>query len=147
MENAPISWNSAAVQCASIEVDHVVFQWRCLQPVARGCFRWASLCHAFPVSTHLSVHSSSEMIDAFRWPSLLSALPLLITGRTDSIVVGGSSSERCWADSPTLFRSSASCFTPADCEEEDLLGLFIETGMRQKVCVFSRARPGEDALE
>lgn len=103
-------------------------------------------CHAFP-SPRICRYNTALL----RWPTLpfiaprLRELSLLLTVRTGSLTVGGSSSRTRWADSPTLFRSLFS--TPADSKEEDLRGLFIEAGARQKVCMFSRARPGKDALE
>jgi len=104
MENAHICWkDSRGAVC--IRRGSCVLPWRCSQTVSRFLPVPSGACHAPLASTHLSVPSLTE-------------LSLLISARTGSMAVGGSSSQRYWGDSPTLFRSSRS--TPADSEGEDL---------------------------
>lgn len=143
MENAPICWNYCRGAVCIRRGDHsfsmkMFADSRSVSFVARVMF--SSCLRICRYYTALLRWSTLPLIA----PSLRE-LSLLITVRTGSMTVGGSSSQRWWADSPTLSRSS--CSTPADSKEEDLRGLFIEAGMRQKVCMFSRARPGKDALE
>lgn len=132
MENAHMCWTDSRGAVCIRRGSRVVFPWRCSDSL--------TVSSVARVSCSPRVYASVGEVTV---PSLtVTQLSLLISARTGSMTVGGSSPQRCWGDSPTLFRSSRS--TPADSEGEDL---FIEAGARQKVCVFPRARPGKDALE